>query len=121
LQGAVERYLPKWEGGQNFASDVGAKLDGWVMKVAEEGAQFALERIPVYRLQDDMKGLAAKVFLDTVTVENNELVITFTLLRLTWWVLMYGSALILTIGFMIALVRNPGWGTVALVGISLGE
>lgn len=120
LQGAVERYLPKWEGGQNFASDVGTKLDEWVTKAAEEGAELALKRMPVYRLQDDVKGLAAKVFLDKVVVENNELVITFTLWRLTWWVLMYGAALTLTVGFMITLARNPTWGTAALVGISLG-
>lgn len=107
LQGAVNRYFPDNEGARNLIEDLTPGVETWLRQRTMSAAETVLSKVPVYTLPNDSKGIAAKAVLGEVFVEQNELVITFTLWRLTWWVLMAGLFALMSIGMMAALIRNP--------------
>ena len=111
---AADRYITD-EGLRQAVKDVAPKLKNWVIDMAKRTAMGTLDRVPVYTLKNDAKGIIAQAFLDKVYVQNGELIIKFTLWRLTVWVGMFLFAIVMTFGFMCALLANPGWGMGALV------
>lgn len=108
LRGAAERYTLGNEGVQNLITDLAPGLETWLRNRTIRAAETILSRVPVYTLQNDVKGIAAKAVLGDVFVEDNELVITFTLWRLTWWVLMAIFVVLAAIAMLGSMVRNPG-------------
>lgn len=108
IRGAAERYLPDNEGARNLVTDLAPGVESWLRDRTKRAAETVLSRVPVYTLPNDTKGFAAKAVLGEVFVENNELVIPFTLWRLTWWVLMAGLIALASIAMIGAMIRNPG-------------
>jgi hypothetical protein len=108
IRGAAERYLPNNEGARNLVTDLAPGVETWLRGRTIRAAETILSRVPVYTLSHDTKGLAARAVLGEVFVENGELVITFTLWRLTWWVLMAGLMCLGGLAMMGAMLRNPG-------------
>ncbi|HMO78221.1 MAG TPA: hypothetical protein PKA42_01540 [Candidatus Paceibacterota bacterium] len=108
IRGAAERYLPDNEGMRNLVVDLAPGVESWLREHTMRGAEVVLSRVPVYTLENDTKGIAAKAFLGEVFVENGELVITFTLWRLTWWVLMAVLIVLASIAMLGAMIRSPG-------------
>lgn len=108
IRGAAERYLQNNEGVRNLVTDLAPGVEAWLRDRTMRAAETVLSRVPVYTLPNDTKGLAAKAVLGEVFVENGELVITFTLWRLTWWVLMAGLMFLGGLALMGVMLRNPG-------------
>ena len=108
IRDAAKRYIPGNEGAQNMANDLAAEIESWLRKQTIEAAKEMLSKVPVYTLPDDAKGLVAKAVIGEVLVKNDELVITFTLWRLTGWVVLALLAVLGSIAFIGAMVRNPG-------------
>lgn len=105
--GEAERYLPGNEGARNLVTDLAPGIEVWLRDRTMRAAETILSRVPVYTLPNDTKGIAVKAVLGKVFVENGELVITFTLWRLTWWVLMAGFVVLASIAMLAAMIRNP--------------
>ena len=108
LKAAADRYLPDNEGARNLVTDLAPEIESWLLDRTIQAAETFLSRVPIYTLPNDTTGIAAKAVLGEVFVENGELVITFTLWRLTWWVLMAGLMCLTGIAMIGAMIRNPG-------------
>ncbi len=115
IAGAAKRYIPNSTGMQNLALDIGKKLDDELPIVVEKITMGVLTRTPVYTLPNDVKGIAAQAVLDRVAVEDGKLVIDLTLRRLTWWVILFAFALLISVGMLGAMARNPGLFTAATI------
>lgn len=111
----AKRFFPNNEGAQNAITDLAPGIEVWVRDRTIKAAGSILSNVPVYTLPNDAKGLAAKAVLGGVYVENDELVITFTLWRLTWWVLAPGFAILGSIAMLVAMIRSPGMFVGAMV------
>lgn len=95
-------------------------LESWVKSWVESGAVMALEKIPVYRLKNDVKGWVAWSALESVKVKNGQVVVAISFAAFTWHVIVLCICVIVAIGFLFAIAQSPGWGTVALIGLSIG-
>ncbi len=79
IRDAAKRYLPDNEGARNLITDLAPAMEARLKEHTLKVAEAALAKIPVYTLKNDTKGIVAKAVLGKVYVENDELVITFTL------------------------------------------
>jgi hypothetical protein len=93
------------EGGR-LGNAVRSTLQG----VAENGIKAYLATRPVYRLKDDFKGLVLKAALVDVTIEQNNLAVTFSLWNLTVATGMFVLILIILVLVIYWLIRHPLWG-----------
>lgn len=127
--------------GKSVSDKLGGLIDKWVdskkildnkkelMAWAEEFAQsqlqnsaeYALTRVPVYTLPDDLKGTVVKAFLTDLEVKNGTVIAHLSLWQFTKWVVVNIVMFVAAIGFMIALLANPEWGTTLLILSSLGD
>lgn len=107
LKEAAKRYVPQSQGTLNLATNLGDKVDEWFTRTAEKSALYMLARMPVYTLKDDAKGILTKAVIEDVHIEGDELVIGFTLWRLTGLVITWTCVALLCVGILIVLFRNP--------------
>ncbi len=96
------------------------KIEGWVKGWVESGAVMTLDKIPVYRLKNDVKGWVAWSALESVKIKNGQVIVAISFAAFTWHVIVLCIGVILAIGFLIAIAQSPGWGSVALIGLSIG-
>lgn len=129
IGGAIKGFADKYLTDDNkigvklktLVTDAAGKIEEWIQKGVEAGAEYALERVPVYTLPDDTKGFLARAVLDDVAVKDGTLSIKLSLMRLTIWVLLLIVGAVASLGFLVALARNPGLLAGALLVGSLGE
>jgi hypothetical protein len=96
------------EEGGRLRNAVGAALQG----VAERGIKAYLATRPVYRFKDDFKGLVLKAALVDVSIEQNNLSVTFSLWNLTVTTGMFVLCLIILVLMISWLIRHPLWGLI---------
>jgi hypothetical protein len=113
LAGLSKRYLSDAKA-QTFVSDVAVKVEGWMTSAAESAALQVLGKNPVYKLGTDVKGMVVRSSLESVKIEKDRVLITFSLWNLTVTVFIGLICLVAAIGMMIGLVKNPGWGGLAV-------
>lgn len=99
----ARRYVSN-EKVRQFIEDKAPRVEQWMTLTAQTAAMHALERKPVYRLKDDIKGFLIRASLESVKVEQDRMVITFTLLRLTLTVVGGLLALVVAIGLIFVLI-----------------
>jgi hypothetical protein len=75
--------------------------------VAQNAAVHTLEQPPVYRLKDGVKGLLIKASLASLTIDQDRLVVTFSIWQLTLSVLFGFLRLIGGIVLMLILIAHP--------------
>ena len=120
LKNTLDRYLD--DGKLKDALERGTdNVEKWATETAQSATKFLLDFIPIYRVKDDFKGFLIKASLESVSVEDGKLAITFSLYRLTINVIILFVVLLAAIGLMIALVRNPGWLLTGAVISSFGD
>lgn len=90
-------------------------MQRWVEDNIEPQALALFGAMPLYRPKNDMKGIIIKATLESLTVENGTIVLSFSLMQLTKTVLLCLFALLVALGFMVVLLRNPGWGVPVLL------
>jgi hypothetical protein len=95
--------------------DYAPKVEEWMTAIAQNAVVHSLEKRPVYRPKDDVKGLLIKASLDSVTVDQNRIVITFSLWQLTLTVLLGVICLIAALGLGLALIRHPVLGAALIL------
>jgi hypothetical protein len=78
-------------------------LDGKLL----EAAQYAFEKIPVYRLPDTFKGHVASISITKVEVVNNSVVVHLSFWNLTKLVFVYALVAVLAVILAIAMMMNP--------------
>lgn len=110
----ANRYITD-KGLRDLAIMLAPKFEKWAQETAAKTMTLALSLTPAYKLPDTAKGYVARAVLDDVKVDGNELVISFTLMRLIWWMAVLGMIILFSFGFMIALMNFPGWGMAVLI------
>jgi len=126
--------------GSNVADKVGGFIDKWVdspkivdkkaelMAKAEEltqslvqkSAETVLERVPVYTLKKDWKGIVIRAVLTDVEVKDGNVVAHLSLWQLTKTVALFLVMFVAAIGMTVALMMNPEWGIPLLIIGGLG-
>lgn len=81
-----------------------------VLRLAEPVIKAYLAARPVYRFKDDFKGIALKAALVGVTIEQNTMVVTFSVWNLTLTVAVYALVLVILLWLIYWLIRHPLWG-----------
>jgi hypothetical protein len=99
----------------NFLTKHASKAKEWITETAEASVTKALQNKEVYRPGSDFKGLLISASLKSVEIKDNNVVITFSLLQLTYTILTGFLFIAIAIGFVIFLIRNPGFGGVLQV------
>jgi hypothetical protein len=90
--------------------DKAARVEEWMTSTAENAAMHVLDRRPVYRPKDDVKGLLVRAALASVAVEQDHIVLTFTLWSVTLAVVLGLLALAGALALVVVLIRNPPAG-----------
>lgn len=106
FSGFARRYVSN-EKARQFIEDKAPRVEEWMTVTAQNAAMHALERKPIYRLKDDMKGFLIRASLESVKIEQDRIVLNLTLLRLTLTVLGGLLALMVAIYIVYALMTNP--------------
>ena len=96
--GAAER--------KRLAAAAGSAVQG----LAQIAIKAYLASRPVYRFKDDFKGVVVKATLASVAIEEDALVVTFSLWRLTTTVAVFATMLLAVLLAVYLLVRHPLWG-----------
>lgn len=78
-----------------------------VNSLVQKSAELALERVPVYKMPDTFKGNIARMFLESVEVQNQTVIAHLSFWQFTKIMLFYGFVVIVAIGFAIVLIANP--------------
>ena len=73
--------------------------------LAENAIKAELEKRPFYRLKDDAKGEVLRATLKSIAVEQDKLVIRFTLWRATLWAAMGAAAVLAGLIFLLLALR----------------
>ena len=94
------------EEGGRLSNAVRSALQG----VAESGIKAYLAGRPVYRFKDDFKGMVLKAALVGVAIEQNTLMVTFSLWNITVTTGMFVLCLIMLVLAIYWLIRHPRWG-----------
>ncbi len=81
-----------------------------VLRLAEPVIKAYLAARPVYRFKDDFKGIVLKAALVGVTIEQNTMVVTFSVWNLTLTVAVYALVLVILLWLIYWLIRHPLWG-----------
>ena len=89
-----------------------------LQRAVESGARTYLAAIPVYRLKNDLKGFALKAALSDVAIEQNALVVTFSLWNLTVTVLIFALPLLIVAALIYLLIRDPLWGVGVIADVA---
>ena len=97
---------------RDLAVDKAPVVERWITDMAESAAMHTLERRPVYRLKDDIKGILVRASLESVIGQGERIVVTFSLWQLTITVCLGVIALIVAIAFLYILLNNPLLGEV---------
>ena len=84
----------------------GRELERVAKGLAENAIKAELERRPFYRLKDDTKGEVLRATLESIAVEDDKLVIRFTLWRATLWAAMGVAALLAGLVFLLLALRS---------------
>lgn len=88
-----------------FLEEKARKADDWATAAVDAALRRFLEERPVYRLKDDTKGAVMKAALEEVRVENDRILVTFSLWRLTATTVAGALSLLLGIILSILIVR----------------
>jgi hypothetical protein len=101
-------------GGRTVLGEEGGRLGNTARSalqgVAESGIKAYLAARPVYRFKDDFKGVVLRAALVDVAIEQNTLVVTFSLWNLTVTAAMFALILIVLVLLIYWLIRHPRWG-----------
>jgi hypothetical protein len=81
-----------------------------VQRLAEAAAKAYLAALPVYRFKNDFKGFVLKAALSEVKIEQNSLVVVFSLWNLTVVTLILALPLAAVALFVVLLILDPLWG-----------
>jgi hypothetical protein len=75
---------------ENSAEDI----ERWVTQTAEKRVRLILEKRPVYRIKDDVKGMLLKASLTTIAIEENHAVATLSIVKFSIEIAMLIATLI---------------------------
>ncbi|MFY9657915.1 MAG: hypothetical protein WAK01_15280 [Methylocystis sp.] len=83
----------------------GRELERVAKGLAENAIKAELEKRPFYRFKDDAKGEVLRATLESLTVEEDKLVIRFTLWRATLWAAIGAATLLVGLVLLLLALR----------------
>lgn len=84
--GFAKRYVSD-DKARQLIEGTAPSVESWMTTVAQNAAVHTLERRPVYQLKDGVKGLLIKASLASVTIDQDRVVVTFSIWQFTLSVL----------------------------------
>lgn len=112
IEVAADRYVTN-KGLNALAKDLSPKIEQYLKGAAERSMVYTMSVMPAYKLPETTSGYVARTVLSDVRVEGDRLVVTFTLMRLIWWMGVIVLCIVAAIATLVAIVRAPGWGMTA--------
>lgn len=109
----ADRYVSD-DRARQFFEDTAPAVEEWATTLAQNAAMQVLERRPVYRLRDDVKGILIGASLSSVKIDQDRLVVTFSLWQLTLSVLLGALCLVAGIATIWIMLRHPLFGLILL-------
>jgi hypothetical protein len=94
--------------------DIAPVIESWMTTTAQNAVMFVLEKRPVYTLKNDVKGVLIKSSLESVKIQGNELVLTFSVWEFGLSVVIGIFLLIASIAMVLALAQSPFLGVIAI-------
>lgn len=104
------RFVDKWVDSPKILDrkdELAASASELVNSLIQKGAEMTLERVPVYKMPDTFKGNIARMFLESVEVQNQTVIAHLSFWQFTKIMLLYGFVIVLAIGFAVVLIANP--------------
>lgn len=83
---------------ENSAEDI----ERWVIRTAEKRVYTILEKRPVYRIKDDVKGMLLKASLTTIAIEENHAVATLSVVKFSLHVALLIGGIIMAAFLIVA-------------------
>jgi hypothetical protein len=114
IDAAAERYITN-TGLQALAKDLSPKIEQYLTKAAERSMVYALSIMPAYKLPETTSGYVARTVLSDVRVEGTHVIVTFTLMRLMWWMGIISFCMAGALALLVVIFRYPGWGIFPLL------
>lgn len=111
IETAADRYVTN-KGLNALAKDLSPMIEQYLKGAAERSMVYAMSVMPAYKLPETTSGYIARTVLNDVRVEGNRLLVTFTLMRLVWWMGMILLFIATAIALLVSIVRTPLWGAV---------
>jgi hypothetical protein len=111
IRNVADKYVSH-EKTKNLIKDSSSKVEAWISDTATDAAMTALGKNPVYRLGDDMKSTIISSSLESIDIDGDKIILSFSLWSLTKSVLCGIGVLILAIAFIVFLLTHPEAGVV---------
>lgn len=106
LKAFAERVLPKRQDEIDelayAAKEIAPEVKAWLEGRAGDAATWYLERYPVYTLPNDWKGYVAQAVLDDIRIDNEQLIITVSALRLAIWAVIWSVIALVSLAYSFA-------------------
>ncbi len=103
VAGKVGSVIGQWTGANVNA--LAQRFQG----VMQGAAESVLDRTPVYTLPDSMKGRVVRSVLTSVEVKDGTVIAHISLWQLTYTVIGYALAFVITVVLLLLLLLFPGW------------
>jgi hypothetical protein len=99
-------------------SRLGAAVLPAAQRVVEAAVKTYFAEVPVYRLRNDVKGFVLKAALSDIKIDQNVLVVTFSLWNFSLVVFVFALPLLTVASFVYFLIRYPLWGAELMLDIA---
>ena len=106
LKVMADKYVTN-TGVRQAITDAAPHLETWMTEAAQKGATSVLQRVPVYRLKDDIKGLLIQASLESLQLEDAHIKIVVSFWSLTKWVVALLLMALVMIAIIIGLITHP--------------
>jgi hypothetical protein len=87
-------------------------------RIVEAAVKAYFAEVPVYRLHNDLTGFVLKAALSDVKIDQNVLVVTFSLWNFSLVVFVFALPLLTVASFVYFLIRYPQWGVGLMLDIA---
>jgi hypothetical protein len=94
--------------------DIAPVIESWMTTTAQNAVMFTLEKRPIYTLKNDVKGVLIRSSLESVKIQDNELVLAFSVWEFGLSVAIGIFLLIASIAMVFALAQSPFLGVIAI-------
>ncbi len=109
IDAAADRYVTN-TGLNTLVIDLSPMIERHLKGAAERSMVYAMSIMPAYKLPETTSGYIARTVLSDVRVEGKQVVVTFTLMRLVWWMGVIAICTLGAIALLVGIFRSPGWG-----------
>lgn len=106
----VAGLISKWVDSKKINENkeqIGIQVEKWAERAVEQAVVYALQKIPIYTLPEDMKGRFVRIALESVEVVDNNIVAHLSVWQIGKNVILFGCLFLLSVAFVAAMFICP--------------